>query len=89
MNGPMPIQPRWCRKTHRTIAGYTILEAVIVPHNQQAMRNHCGQDLEHLRCRGGLSACEALAIIEDRKWTPMDQDEADAKLKKLIEEGKR
>nr|WP_295941241.1 hypothetical protein [uncultured Acidovorax sp.] len=41
---------------------------LIEPHRQQAMDNH-GQTLEKLADRGGLSFCEAAAILEDRKWS--------------------
>jgi hypothetical protein len=45
--------------------------AIIAPHEKQAWVNH-HQDLSKLASRGGLSACEAVAVIEDRKWTRMD-----------------
>lgn len=41
--------------------------AVIAPHERQALKNH-GQSLEKLAYRGGLSADEALAVLEDRSW---------------------
>jgi hypothetical protein len=43
--------------------------AMIAPHAEQARRNH-GQTLHRLHERGGLSWCEALAVLEDRKWRP-------------------
>ena len=45
--------------------------AIIAPHEKQANTNH-SQDLHTLASRGGLSACEAVALLEDRKWTRMD-----------------
>jgi hypothetical protein len=48
------------------------------PHSRQALENH-GQSLAELSSRGGLSWCEACAVIEDRAWKPML--EADAKLR--------
>lgn len=59
---------------------------MIAPHDEQAKINHCEQDLETLRRRGGLSPCEALAILDDRKWTAMDLDESHAQLTARIEE---
>lgn len=47
----------------------------LVPHERQARLNH-DQDLEVLRRRGGLSACEAIAILEDRPWRSMPGHEA-------------
>lgn len=41
----------------------------IAPHEAQAQRNH-GQSLKRLAERGGLSACEALAVAEGRPWHP-------------------
>lgn len=49
--------------------------AMIAGHQKQAMRNH-SQTLERLRERGGLSACEALAILDDRPWHRMDREAA-------------
>lgn len=42
--------------------------ALIAPHEAQAQANH-SQSLERLAQRGGLSFCEAAAILEDRKWS--------------------
>lgn len=42
--------------------------ALIAPHEAQARTNHY-QSLERLAHRGGLSFCEAAAILEDRKWS--------------------
>lgn len=56
---------------------------VIGCHEKQAMINH-GQTLQRLAERGGLSYCEALAVIEDRKWTRIEQDEAKPKVLKII-----
>lgn len=41
--------------------------AMIASHERQADRNH-GQTLRRLHDRGGLSWCEALAVLEDRPW---------------------
>lgn len=44
-----------------------------------AQRNH-EQTLARLNERGGLSACEALAIIEKRRWHRMDWELALAQI---------
>lgn len=58
-------------RTIMPIMGATLLSeipwAFIAPHNEQALRNH-GQSLERLAQRGGLAACEAIDIIESRRW---------------------
>ena len=55
---------------------------VIGPHAAQAERNH-GQSLERLAQRGGLSTCEAVAVIEDRPWRRMVGDESLHRLREL------
>ena len=55
---------------------------LIEPHSKQAMKNH-GQTLERLAERGGLSPSELLAVMEDREWHRMDQDEALSRLATL------
>lgn len=52
---------------------------MIAPHEAQAKTNH-SQTLMRLAERGGLGACEALAILEDRAWRRMGKGEANAKL---------
>lgn len=46
-----------------------------------AQRNH-DQSLARLNERGGLGACEALAIIERRPWHPMDKAAALAAIRR-------
>lgn len=57
--------------------------AVIAPHERQADRNH-GQTLKQLASRGGLSACEAVAVLEDRDWTRMTDEAAVARLLEFV-----
>jgi len=45
--------------------------SVIAPHEAQALKNH-DQSPERLAERGGLSVCEAVAVLEDRHWTRLD-----------------
>ena len=42
--------------------------SMIAPHEVQAKRNHSMQNLEELARRGGLSPCEAVAVLEGRSW---------------------
>ena len=53
--------------------------AAIEEHERQAMANH-GQTLKRLAGRGGLGVCEAVAIIEDRRWHRMDKAVAEQRL---------
>lgn len=54
--------------------------SLMAPHEARAQRNHGGQSLARLAERGGLSACEALAVIEDRSWRGMPTPEAHRQL---------
>lgn len=56
---------------------------LIAPHEQQAQRNH-GQSLKRLAERGGLSWCESLAVLTDRPWERMDQDEAQRRVREIV-----
>ena len=58
---------------------------MIEPHENQAVRNHCAQDLEKLASRGGLGTSEACAVLEDRPYHPMTGKEAKRRLAELIE----
>jgi hypothetical protein len=74
---PVP-HPRW----FPIQGGPKILWGVIEPHERQADANH-GQTLERLAQRGGLSPCEAVAVLEDRDWRPMPDAAALARLREL------
>jgi hypothetical protein len=60
--------------------------SLLAPHAAQAMRNH-SQTLERLAERGGLSPCEMVAVIHDRRWEPMSDDDAVAALRKELQRG--
>lgn len=55
----------------------------MVEHEARAIKNH-DQDIEELAARGGLSACEALAVLEERPWREMPIASAHARLKDLF-----
>lgn len=57
--------------------------SALKPHEAQAQRNH-SQTLNRLASRGGLSACEAVAIMLDRPWSRVSQGWARAKLLCLV-----
>jgi hypothetical protein len=81
-----PIMGYWSNKLWKQIPGSSIPFAMIEPHRAQADKNHCRQTLERLAERGGLDHTEAIAVLEDRAWTPMDIDEAKAKLEQMKSE---
>lgn len=53
--------------------------ALLRPHEMQAFKNH-DQSLEMLASRGGCGASELVAILEDRPWSKMDEDDAFVRL---------
>ena len=63
--------------------GATIPWESIAPHEAQALKNH-GQSLEKLASRGGLSWCEALAVLRDSKFIAMTEEEAKEKVLALL-----
>jgi hypothetical protein len=63
----------------------TIPWDMIAPHARQADLNH-SQTLERLAERGGLSRCEAIAILQDRRWHKMALTDAKEVLEHLVEE---
>jgi hypothetical protein len=62
--------------------------SLIAPHEAQAKSNH-GQSLERLDERGGLTADEAVAVLEDRPWHRMPRAESNARLLELMAEHSR
>jgi hypothetical protein len=56
---------------------------LIAGHERQSERNH-QQTLAELARRGGLSPCEALAVIRDRPWK--EDAKAEAELIRLVAE---
>ena len=58
--------------------------AMIETHDQQCNLNHGGQNLESIAQRGGLSRCEAVAVLEDRPWTHIAVSDADRELAGLV-----
>lgn len=55
---------------------------MMLEHEKQAQNNH-SQSIERLHQRGGLSASEAVAVLQDRKFTPMPSAQAHIELFKL------
>lgn len=41
---------------------------IIKPHEEAALKNHCGQTLDRLAARGGLSWAEAYAVLTDSEF---------------------
>lgn len=58
---------------------------VIASHEAQAFKNH-HQTLATLAGRGGLSACEAVAVLRDRPWHRMDLQMAVDELRSIVAE---
>lgn len=56
---------------------------LIAQHESQCLRNH-SQTPQQLHNRGGLSSCEAVAVLEDRPWSPMDEVVAQDRLMEIV-----
>lgn len=57
---------------------------LIAPHEKQAMENHCGQTLEQLARRHGLSWYELLCVLLDKPFTEVKYDK-EKKYKELCQ----
>jgi hypothetical protein len=53
--------------------------------DRRCHKNH-SQSARRLSERGGLSWCEAAAILEDREWCEMDEAEAEAAVRAHLEQ---
>ncbi len=51
--------------------------------NERAFKNHT-QSLQALNERGGVTWCEALALLEDREWVSMAEVRAIARIEELV-----
>jgi hypothetical protein len=56
---------------------------MVVPHEDQARKNHHGQSLKQLNGRGGLHAAAVVALLEDREEREMTVEEANMRLLEL------
>ena len=87
MSDRFPMLPAMDRKRELSLKALecptSIPWSVIAPHERQADRNH-GQTLKRLAERGGLSACEAVAVLEDRDWHKMTDEDAVGRLKEIV-----
>ena len=81
----MPVNDHWDRKNWKSFPQILVPWAMIAPHDAWAKHNHCGQDLAKLQERGGMSSCEALAILDNRKWREMDMNEAHDELQRRVD----
>ncbi len=68
MSRQFPIQVQWPERDYPP-QRRSIPWDLIAPHEKQALENHCGQTLQRLADRMGLSSHEAVAIIEDKRYT--------------------
>lgn len=90
MSGPVepmfPVLLPWREEERRAYTGpRRVPWELLAPHQAQARRNHM-QSLERLATRGGLSPCEMVAVLEDRPWRKMSDEEASAALTRIVDE---
>lgn len=61
---------------------------LIKPHENQALKNHCGQTLKRLAERGGLDWIETLCVLEDREYkNNISIEEARNKVLEILKRG--
>ncbi len=87
-NRPFPIIQGSAERFDPSGAPESIPWGLLEPHEAQAVRNH-SQSLRRLAERGGLSTCEAIAVIEDRRWCKMERKDAAEKLNDMVADWKR
>ena len=56
------------RERYPITGGPSIAWSVMLPFDDQCKRNHSGQDLKEIAGRGGLSALEAVCIVNNWNW---------------------
>jgi hypothetical protein len=57
--------------------------AMLAEHLNQCYSNH-GSSIERLARKGGLTADECLAILENRRWLPIDEADAHTQLVRAV-----
>jgi hypothetical protein len=67
----------------RVIPGGGIPWEAIQPHGAQAIKNH-KRTLLWLAARGGLSWCEAYAVLTDSPWRDIDAQDARNAVQRLV-----
>lgn len=77
----MPIMIGQCDGDRRKYPDAPKFIAMALLNEEWAQRNH-SQSLHRLAERGGLAPCEALAIMDKRRWHKMDREESIAELKR-------
>lgn len=71
--------------SHKGFQVTSIPWSMIAPCERQAISNH-SQDLAKLASRGGLSVCEALAVLDGMPWAKRDLTIANQRLNERVEE---
>ena len=56
------------RERYPITGGPNVAWSVMLPFDDQCKRNHSGQDLKEIAQRGGLSALEAICIVNNWSW---------------------
>lgn len=72
-------------RLYPALDGPAVPWSIVAPHEAQAKTNH-DQTLKELAGRGGLSAGEMVAVLEDRKWRRMPDGEANATIHRIVRE---
>lgn len=76
------VSDEYCPKCGQRLISYDVIK----PHEEQALKNHCGQTLDRLAARGGLSWAEAYAVLTDSKIPYGDKYISDEFYEKKVKE---
>jgi hypothetical protein len=74
---------RSLRETGACLSCVGIPQAMLRDHLDQFYLNH-GKSIHQLAQMGGLAADECLAILEDRRWLPIDEADAHTQLVRAV-----
>lgn len=83
--------PVGCLYTYRPIKNppfKSLPFKMFLPHEAQCLKSH-SQTLQRIKERGGFGPCEAVAVLEDRKWSSMEPESAFKRLAELLEQWKK
>lgn len=82
--GVLPLKPRRLKEMGVPAVVLSIPWALIAPHEAQALAN-LGHSLDYLaEHRDGMTAAEAVAVLEDRQYRVMPHAESNARLLELM-----
>lgn len=85
-----PIRLTYKESAERIIGPiYTNIPREIIASRRERVLKDYGISIEDAESRGGLSVCEAIAVIEDRPWSYVPVQDAYARLARYVRDYER